>query len=265
MSVSVDSGYLLAAVACPSGLRDRIEISLNEQALTGTLIIAPEGINWSVSGKAEALAAFTQLIGSLALVLDGPVRSSRTPAIERPFDKLKIRVREELVTSGAQRESLPTHSGTHLPPRAFNALIDDPATRLIDVRNRYEIDIGTFPGAENPGTDSFTEFQDYVDQALVGTDKSTPLALCCTGGIRCERASQLLIDRGFREVYQLEGGLLAYLSEVPFDEQRFDGECFVFDARVSLTRRLAPGSFELQGGDIIPKAGGRAPPRRSPE
>ena len=249
MAISVDSGYLLAPVCEPETLCEKASSTLQGQALSGTLVFAPEGINWSLSGSQEALARFRAFLQGLRL--KGVVRNTRTRAPRAPFAKLKLRVRPELVTSGLDAERLPAQTGTHLSAPDFNALIDQPGTRLIDVRNHYEISIGTFTRAQDPNTESFTEFQDYVDNALADADRSTPLALCCTGGIRCERASQLLISKGFREVYQLEGGILAYLSQVPLDEQKFTGECFVFDSRVSVTRTLEPGSYRLNGNEIV--------------
>ncbi len=251
MSIQVESGYLLANVHDPSALREDLSIRLNEPHLLGTLIIAPEGLNWSLCGAPETLDAFRNLIQTSCL--GGVVRHTRMPAIQMPFEKLKLRVRPELVTSGLNTSNLPNARGTHIAPQAFNALLDQPDMRLIDVRNQYEIEIGTFRQAENPHTHNFVDFAPFVDNTLDSADKSAPIALCCTGGIRCERASQLLLSKGFERVYQLAGGILAYLETIPPSEQRFDGECFVFDGRVSVTKDLQPGNYQLNGAHIESK------------
>lgn len=251
MSIQVDSGYLLASVHDPNALQEALAISLREPDLLGTLIIAPEGLNWSLCGQPDALDAFRNVIQGLHL--GGVVRNTRTPANELPFEKLKLRTRRELVTSGLDRDSLPGASGTHIAPPAFNALLDEPGMRLIDVRNQYEIEIGTFRQAENPQTHHFVDFAAFVDNSLDAADKSFPIALCCTGGIRCERASQLLLSKGFKRVYQLAGGILAYLKAVPSCERRFEGECFVFDGRVTVTKDLQPGNYLLNGAHIESK------------
>lgn len=262
MCIEVDSGYLLTPLAKLECVRDTFANQLRGHEIKGTLIVAPEGLNWSLSGLPPALAHFATILHDMNL--PGTVRSTRTRAASQPFSKLKLRVRAELVTSGLGFASLPAEQGTHLAPEDFNELIERPGTRLIDVRNRYEIEIGTFPGAESPETENFTEFQSFVEETLEDADKSTPLALCCTGGIRCERASQLLLRCGFKEVYQLDGGILAYLQRLPFKRQRFTGECFVFDGRVSLTRDLARGSFDLNGAEIVRATPARAPAKPTP-
>ena len=257
MSIQVDSGYLLAAVHNPSALRNELSSQLHEADFLGTLIIAPEGLNWSLCGELTRLDAFHEILKGLKLT--SPIRNTRTPANEAPFKRLKLRVQPELVTSGLDLDALPDMSGTHIAPEAFNALLDEPGMRLIDVRNHYEIQIGRFQQAENPRTGDFGEFAQFVEESLASVDTSTPIALCCTGGIRCERASQLLLSKGFEHVYQLAGGILAYLKAVPPSEQRFIGECFVFDGRVSLTGELKPGSYQLNGARIEPKRKSQKP------
>ena len=256
MSIQVDSGYVLATIRNPSALCAELSDKFFEPDLLGTLTVAPEGLNWSLCGGLDALDAFADALHGLKL--DGLVRNIRTPASEAPFDKLKLRVRSELVTSGIDTDKLPTGGGTHVAPEAFNALLDQPGLRLIDVRNQYEIDIGTFEQAQNPQTEGFVEFAQFVEDSLGLVDKYTPIALYCTGGIRCERASQMLLRQGFERVYQLAGGILAYLKAIPPTEQRFVGECFVFDGRVSLTADLKPGNYRLNGAHIEPKRNSQA-------
>lgn len=248
MLTEVDSGYLLATVGNPRNLCKTLAGTLSEPEFLGTLIVAPEGLNWSLCADCDALDAFVQTLAGLNL--DGLIRNTRTPSAKAPFEKLKLRVRPELVTSGMNPTSLPDAAGTHIDPADFNVLVDAPGMRLIDVRNQYEIDIGAFDGAENPRTENFVDFAEFVEATLGSIDKSTPIALYCTGGIRCERASQLLLSKGFEQVFQLAGGILAYLKAVPPSEQRFVGECFVFDDRVSLTGTLEQGSYQLSGARI---------------
>lgn len=250
MSIKVDSGYLLTSITCPQSVRDTFEEKFTDQCLRGTITIAPEGLNWCLSGEVRCLEAFNQTRRHLAF--EGVVRQTRTSAERPPFGKFKIRIRPELVTSGIDPASLPQAAGKHVSPEDFNALMERPEVRLIDVRNHYEIALGTFPGAEDPNTESFAEFRNHVQMVLAGADKSVPLALCCTGGIRCERASQLLLKKGFHNVYQLDGGILAYLSQVPLSAQKFSGECFVFDERERLTRTLAPSVSRVN--EAKPKA-----------
>ncbi len=247
----VDSGYLLASLPRPAELADRLREALVDSNLLGTLTVAREGLNWSMCGAPTELDAFLQEIAGLGL--EGQMRRSRTHATTAPFRQLKVRLRPELVTSGVEPDGLPSAAGTHVAPQAFNALVDTPGVRLIDVRNQYEIDIGRFGRAEQPGIECFTDFADYVDSHLDAENHCTPVALYCTGGIRCERAAQLLLDRGFEQVYQLAGGILAYLQAVPEEQQQFHGECFVFDGRVSLTRGLEDGNYQLDGARITAK------------
>lgn len=255
--IEVDSGYLLAAVHNAGALREQLAGQLGQADLLGTLIIAPEGLNWSLCGEPAALDCFHHIVHGIDL--GGTVRHIRTPAIEPPFERLKLRAQPELVTSGLTPDTLPVTNGTHIAPEAFNALLDTPGLRLIDVRNRYEIEIGSFEQAENPCTEDFGGFVQFAEESLNLDDKSTPIALYCTGGVRCERASQLLLSKGFEQVYQLAGGILAYLKAVPPSEQRFVGECFVFDNRVSLTRELEPGNYRLNGAHIEQKRSPQPP------
>ena len=272
MSMQVDSGYLLATIHDPSDLQEKFSAELSEIDLLGTLIVAPEGLNWSLCGTPDALDAYAGLLPRFNV--EGLIRNIRTPAHpaseeKAPFERLKLRVQPELITSGLDPNTLPGADGTHVAPESFNALLDQPGMRLIDVRNQYEVEIGTFEQAENPHTQGFVEFAQFIDQALKSADRDTPIALCCTGGIRCERASQLLLKKGFQHIYQLAGGILAYLSAVPPSEQRFIGECFVFDGRVSLTADLEVGNYELDGAHVVHagqaiEARVRAPPTQCP-
>ena len=155
---------------------------------------------------------------------------------------MRVRVKKEIVTLG--RPDIRPHEGTgeYVPPGEWNALIEDPDVVVVDTRNHYEVEVGTFPRAIDPGTDSFREFTRFAAE-LAETSKDRPLAMFCTGGIRCEKATALMLELGFEEVYHLQGGILNYLTEMPADENRWEGECFVFDTRVAVDRDLAEGGY----------------------
>jgi UPF0176 protein len=176
------------------------------------------------------------------LSLDHPVEARWTDSGEAPFRRMRVRAKKEIVTLG--RPDILPHEGTgeHVPPEKWNALIEDPKVLVIDTRNHYEVEVGTFPRAIDPETDSFREFPEFAKR-LAETSKDRPLAMFCTGGIRCEKATALMLELGFEDVYHLQGGILNYLTEMPPDENRWDGECFVFDTRVAVDRDLAEGGY----------------------
>lgn len=165
-----------------------------------------------------------------------------TDAESAPFRRLRVRVKPEIVALGRPDIRPQRGAGRHVPPRDWNRLIEDPETLLIDTRNHYEVEVGSFPGALDPGTDRFREFADFA-ATLGPADRRRPVAMFCTGGIRCEKASALLLEMGFEDVYQLEGGILKYLEQVGVRENRWRGECFVFDSRVAVDRDLAEGGY----------------------
>jgi UPF0176 protein len=155
---------------------------------------------------------------------------------------MRVKVKSEIVTLG--RPDILPHkkTGTHVSPARWNTLLEDPDVVVIDTRNHYEVEVGSFPRALDPGTDSFREFPDFA-RTLADTDRERPLAMFCTGGIRCEKATALMLELGFRDVYHLEGGILNYLATMPKVDNRWDGECFVFDTRVAVDRDLAEGGY----------------------
>jgi len=175
-----------------------------------------------------------------AIETDLEVRWTQTS--EAPFRRMRVRVKKEIVALG-RPDILPhERTGKYVSPEEWNALIDDPDVLLVDTRNHYEHEIGTFPGAIDPGNDSFREFPKFAE-ALAETGRDRPLAMFCTGGIRCEKATALMLELGFRDVYHLEGGILNYLESMPEDDNRWRGECFVFDKRVAVDRDLAEGGY----------------------
>ncbi len=165
-----------------------------------------------------------------------------TEAAEPPFRRMRVRVKNEIVTLGRPDIQPQRHTGEHVLPAEWNCLISDPNTLLIDARNHYEIEVGTFPGAVDPQTDSFRQFSKFAYELAAG-GRDRPVAMFCTGGIRCEKASALMQELGFSKVFQLQGGILNYLDTVDPEDNRWRGECFVFDKRVAVDRDLAEGGY----------------------
>jgi UPF0176 protein len=214
--------------------------------LSGTVLLAEEGLNGTVCGPVagvEALLAWLQGQPGLA---DLAVKTSWSP--EPCFHRLKVRLKREIVTIGCPTVRPADGAGRSVAPSAWNALVDDPGTLVIDARNGYEVAVGSFTGAIDPGTERFGEFPAWVERelrSLVAERQPRRLALFCTGGIRCEKATAYLLQQGFEGVHQLEGGILRYLEEIPEGESRWHGECFVFDQRVALNHQLEPGEHRL--------------------
>jgi len=223
-------------------LRQPLLDFLNEQDIRGTLILAKEGINGTVSGSREAIDAL------YAWFKEHPpldqVSSKESFFDEQPFYRTKVKLKREIVTMGVEGIDPLKTVGTYVKPKEWNDLISDPEVLLVDTRNDYEVDIGTFKGAINPHTDTFRDFPSYVKEQL-DPEKHKKVAMFCTGGIRCEKSTAFLREQGFDEVYHLEGGILKYLEEVPADNSMWDGECFVFDNRVSVGHGLEPGDYQL--------------------
>ena len=211
------------------------------QRLLGTILVAGEGFNGTIAGSEAAVhKVFSWLTTRFSL--ESSIDARWTDADEAPFRRMRVRAKQEIVTLG-RPDILPhVKTGKHVPPEDWNALIDDPDVLLIDTRNHYEVEVGTFERAIDPGTDSFREFPEFAEK-LAATSRDRPLAMFCTGGSRCEKATALMLELGFDEVYHLQGGILNYLAEIPAEEQKWDGECFVFDSRVAVDRDLAEGGY----------------------
>jgi UPF0176 protein len=239
--MKVASFYRFLDVQDPAEFRDGLQSLCDEQALLGTILVASEGFNGTLAGSAESIQAVFGWIEE-GLSLDETIDPRWTESEEAPFRRMRVRLKNEIVTLG-RPDILPHRkTGTHVSPVEWNQLIEDPNVLVIDTRNHYEVDVGTFPNAIDPGTDSFRQFPDFAKE-LAESSKDRPLAMFCTGGIRCEKASALMLELGFDEVYHLQGGILNYLSEMPVDDSRWDGECFVFDTRVAVDRDLAEGGY----------------------
>jgi len=223
-------------------LRERLEAEARAGALKGTILLAEEGMNGTLSGQKDRLEAFARVLTAVPGFADMPFKYSVASDDNPVFYRLKVRIRPEIVALGQPQVKPAERTGTHVDALTWNALLDDPEMIIIDTRNDYEIGIGSFPGAVDPHTRSFKQFPDYV--ATLDPDKQPKVAMFCTGGIRCEKASAYMLEQGFEEVFQLDGGILAYLETVPPNANRWQGECFVFDQRVSVDRELGEGSYE---------------------
>jgi UPF0176 protein len=219
----------LAAFCCGRGIK-------------GTLLLAHEGINGTVAGNEDAIAALIDHLQAIEGLAGLEVKYSSAAGM--PFHRMKVRLKREIVTMGVENIDPAGSAGTYVEPAEWNALISDADTIVIDTRNAYEVSIGTFKGAIDPKTASFREFPAWVDQHREDL-KGRKVAMFCTGGIRCEKATAYVKALGFEDVFHLKGGILKYLEEVPAEETLWQGECFVFDERVSVSHGLAEGEAEL--------------------
>ena len=253
---AVAAFYRFEALADVAALAEAVERACAARNLNGTVLLAPEGVNAALAGRREDIEAV------VARFFSGVrVNWSRAAPDAAPFRRLKVRAKAEVLTFGEPLLEQPV--GDHVDAATWNVLLADPNVRVVDVRNDYESAIGRFPGAAPLDTANFGEFRAAVDAGACG-DGTQPVAMYCTGGIRCEKASAYLLAQGFERVYQLDGGILRYLSacepsasgepdaSASQPENRFQGECFVFDGRVALTADLAPGSYRLCAGCAAP-------------
>ncbi len=231
--MQVITGYRFTPLTGLAELGAWLRAEAERLALRGTILLAEEGVNLSLCGQAPALARFLEHMQRDQRLADLPVQRSDTPAPAPAFDRLKVRIKPEILTFGQRWQGVET-VGEPVSAARWNQLLDDSEVTVVDVRNRYETQLGAFPGALDPGTDNFREFPAFAE-ARLHPDKHARLALYCTGGIRCEKASAWLRQAGFAEVYQLAGGILRYLTEVDAADCRWQGQCFVFDKRESLS------------------------------
>ncbi len=239
--MKVASFYRFLDLPEVESFRDDLQAHCDRLGVLGTILVADEGFNGTICGsEAAILAVFDWLRERLALV--APIEARWTDAREAPFRRMRVRVKQEIVTLG-RPDILPHRkTGTYVPPREWNSLIENPDVLVIDTRNHYEVEVGSFPRSIDPGTDSFRQFPAFARQ-LAETSRDRPLAMFCTGGIRCEKATALMLELGFDEVYHLQGGILRYLQEMPDADNRWQGECFVFDTRVAVDKDLAEGGY----------------------
>jgi UPF0176 protein len=231
--------YQFAALPDYRELREPLRALCARLALKGSVLLAQEGINGTLAGTAEAIEGFAHELAYGELFggrLDN-LELKFSTAAAMPFGRLKVRLKKEIVTLGDAAADPTRQVGTYVEAAAWNAVIAEPGTVLLDTRNAFEVAMGTFEGAIDPGIRSFGQFKDYAAQHL-DPARHRRIAMFCTGGIRCEKASAYLLARGFAEVYHLKGGILKYLEQVPEAQSRWRGECFVFDERVALGHGL---------------------------
>ena len=234
--------YRFAPLKDLETLQQDLQALCRENGICGTLLIAHEGINGTVAGSRAGIDTLLHHLRRMPGLQD--LEHKESFAEEQPFYRMKVRIKKEIVTIGLPDVDPNETVGTYVEPEAWNEIISDPDTVVIDTRNDYEIKIGTFKNAINPHTDTFRAFPGYV-QRNFDPKKHKKVAMFCTGGIRCEKASAYMKKLGFEEVYHLKGGILKYLERMPEDKSLWEGECFVFDQRVAVKHGLALGSYIL--------------------
>jgi len=218
----------------------------NELGIRGLILLASEGINSTVAGEPDAVRRLLDYLRADPLFAD--LQHKESWAHKPPFRRMKVKLKKEIVTLGVPGISPTKTVGKYVKPQDWNALISDPNVLVIDTRNDYEVDLGTFKGAINPNIDTFSALPEWLNNSSLLNEtakKTTKVAMFCTGGIRCEKSTALLKEKGFEEVYHLEGGILKYLELIPQEQSLWQGECFVFDQRVSVAHGLAPGTHGL--------------------
>lgn len=241
MTLIVSALYHFTALPDFADHKPGLEAVCARAGVKGTILLASEGVNGTIAGSRvgidTVLAHLRDLPGCAAL------EHKESSAETMPFLRMKVRLKNEIVTLGVEGIDPTSTVGTYVAPEDWNALIADPDVVVIDTRNDYEVGIGTFQGAVNPETKAFRDFPEWFAEFQKTNDK-TKIAMFCTGGIRCEKSTAYLKSQGLEDVYHLKGGILKYLETVPIEQSKWDGECFVFDARVSVGHGLAPGSYD---------------------
>ncbi|WP_375452301.1 rhodanese-related sulfurtransferase [uncultured Devosia sp.] len=240
--ITVMALYKFADLPDAAALQPALAQFCCARAIKGTLILAPEGINGTVAGTAAAIDALVAHLLADARLAGAEIKYSS--ATTMPFLRLKVRLKSEIVTLRAPEANPAKAVGTYVAPADWNALIAHDDVVVLDTRNDYEVGLGSFVGALDPATKSFSEFKDFVARHL-DPARDRKVAMFCTGGIRCEKASSYLLSQGFDQVFHLKGGILGYLEQVPPADSRWQGECFVFDERVSVTHGLVQGEATL--------------------
>jgi UPF0176 protein len=226
----------LAAVAPLAEIRDSLRAVMKAGTIKGTIILGEEGFNSTVAGEPDAISSF---VPAVERILDTKLRFKSSFNEVMPFRRVDVKVKPEIVTL-KQPVDISLGSGTHVEPKDWNAVISDPDVFLLDTRNDYEFQNGTFRCAINPKTEKFSDLPAFVAENL-DPEKHKKVAVFCTGGIRCEKFAPYLVRLGFENVYQLEGGILKYLEEMPAEESLWEGECFVFDDRITVDQTLSKG------------------------
>jgi len=240
-SVVVAALYKFVTLDDYQALREPLLDACIAAGVRGTLLLAREGINGTIAGSRRGIDAVLGYLRSDPRLADLEHKESRDE--QMPFYRMKVKLKKEIVTMGIAGVDPNARVGTYVAPRDWNDLINDPEVLLIDTRNDYECDIGSFRGALDPRTTSFRDFPAFV-RANLDPAAHKKVAMFCTGGIRCEKASAFMLNEGFEEVYHLQGGILKYLEEVPPQDSAWEGECFVFDNRVAVDHQLQKGRYD---------------------
>ena len=214
---------------------------MEDNVIKGTLLLANEGINGTVAGTRESIDTLLNWLKSDERLASIEYKESYTEVM--PFNRTKVKLKKEIVTMGIEGIDPKQVVGTYVDPKDWNALISDPDVILVDTRNDYEYQVGTFQNAVNPDTETFREFPQYVEKNM-DPAKHKKVAMFCTGGIRCEKSTAYMKEQGYEEVYHLKGGILKYLEDVPKEETMWEGECFVFDERVTVNHDLERGEYD---------------------
>jgi UPF0176 protein len=241
-SLVVAALYKFVKLADCAAMRAPLLAQCDALGITGTLLLAQEGINGTIAGTRSGIDKILAYLRSDPRLAD--LEHKESSAALPPFYRMKVKLKKEIVTMGVPGIDPTERVGQYVKPVDWNALISDPDVLLVDTRNDYEVDVGTFKGAVDPRITTFREFPEYVKKNFA-PEKQPRVAMFCTGGIRCEKASAYMLQQGFPEVYHLQGGILKYLEHVPAEESLWQGECFVFDQRVAVGHGLAPGHYEL--------------------
>ncbi len=241
MTYCVAALYHFSRLSDYEALRSPLQDMCDLLGIKGTLLLAREGINGTVAGSDEAISELLTFLRADPRLFDLEHKESR--ASEMPFYRMKVRLKKEIVTMGVDGIDPNNVVGTYVDPQDWNALISDPDVVLIDTRNDYEVEIGTFKGALNPDTQTFREFPAWVENNREKLNKPK-VAMFCTGGIRCEKASSFMKLNGFDDVYHLKGGILKYLETQPQESSMWDGDCFVFDQRVAVKHGLEESDYD---------------------
>ena len=242
MEHTVATFYLFADLPDFEAKQAPIKAYCESQSVLGTIILAPEGINGTIAGPSAGITAALEFLRADERLAKLPTRLSFTD--RKTFHRMRVILRPEIVTLGDPSVNPNEAVGQYVAPEDWNELINDPEVTLIDTRNDYEVEVGTFRGAIDPKTTTFGEWPEYVENNL-DPEKHPKIAMFCTGGIRCEKASAHLLKNGFKEVFHLRGGILSYLEIVPESESSWEGDCFVFDHRVAVKHGLEQGDFEI--------------------
>ncbi|MEZ4459468.1 MAG: rhodanese-like domain-containing protein [bacterium] len=232
--------YRFSAVSDPDAYANELQSLCEAHGIRGSVILAHEGINGMLAGTEEAVAAFCERLDAMPEFTGTQIKRSYTEVI--PFKRLQVKVKPEIVTLRAGEVPI-EKTAPHLAPEDFRAALDEPNTVVIDTRNDFEFRVGTFRGAINPGTTAFHEFVDYLETHR-GELENSKILMFCTGGIRCEKATAWMIDHGFEDVYQLDGGVLNYFERIPDADKDWSGELFVFDERITVKTDLTPSTAD---------------------